>query len=56
VYSWAAPSYLTNLCVPVTTNTSRHYLRSAKHGDLQVPNNNNNNNNQDNVYGAVIMT
>jgi len=28
---------LTNLCVPVATNTSRHYLRSATHGDLQVP-------------------
>jgi len=33
----AAPSYLTNLCVPVATNTSRRYLRSATHGDLQVP-------------------
>jgi len=32
----AAPSYLTNLCVPVATNTSRRYLRSATHGDLQV--------------------
>ena len=32
----AAPSYLTNLCVPVATNTSR-YLRSAIHGDLLVP-------------------
>ena len=30
----AAPSYLTNLCVPVATNTSRRYLRSATHGDL----------------------
>ena len=30
-------SYLTNLCVPVATNTSRRYLRSATHGDLQVP-------------------
>ena len=28
---------LTNLCVPVATNTSRRYLRSATHGDLQVP-------------------
>jgi len=31
-----APSYLTNLCVSVTTNTSRH-LRSAVCGDLLVP-------------------
>ena len=30
----ASPSYLTNLCVPVSTNTSRRYLRSATHGDL----------------------
>jgi len=34
---WAAPSYLTNLCVPVATNTSRRYLRSATHGNLLVP-------------------
>ena len=33
----AAPSYLTNLCVSVATNTSRRCLRSATHGDLQVP-------------------
>jgi len=33
----AAPSYLTNLCVPIATDTSRRYLRSATHGDLQVP-------------------
>jgi len=33
----AAPSYLTNLCVPVATNTSRRYLRSATHGNLLVP-------------------
>ena len=33
----AAPSYLTNLCVPVATNTSRRYLLSATHGDLLVP-------------------
>jgi len=32
----AAPSYLTNLCVPVAANTSRRYLRSATHGDLLV--------------------
>ena len=38
VYSWGSSiSYLTNLCVPVATNTSRRYLRSATHGDLQVP-------------------
>jgi len=28
---------VTNLCVPVATNTSRRYLRSATHGDLLVP-------------------
>ena len=28
---------VTNLCVPGATNTSRRYLRSATHGDLQVP-------------------
>jgi len=33
----AAPSYLTNLCVTVATNTSRRYVRSTTHGDLQVP-------------------
>jgi len=33
----AASSYLTNLCVPVATNTSRRYLHSATHGDLLVP-------------------
>ena len=33
----AAPSYLTNSCAPVATNTSRRYLRSATHGDLLVP-------------------
>jgi len=33
----ADPSYLTNLCVPVATNTSRRYLRSATHGDLLEP-------------------
>jgi len=33
----AAPSYLTNLCVPIATNTSRRYLPSATHGDLLVP-------------------
>ena len=32
----AAPSYLTNLCVPVATNISRRYLRSATHGNLLV--------------------
>ena len=32
----AAPSYLTNLCVPVATNTNRH-LRSATLRDLLVP-------------------
>ena len=37
VYYGAAPSYMMNFCVPVTTNTSRHYLRSATHGDLPVP-------------------
>ena len=33
----AAPSYLTNLCVPVANNTSRRYLRSTTHGNLLVP-------------------
>ena len=33
----AAPSFLINLCVPVATNTSRHYLHSATHADLLVP-------------------
>ena len=33
----AAPSSLTNLRVPVATNTSRRYLRSATHGNLLVP-------------------
>jgi len=31
------PSYLTTLYIPVATNTSRRYLRSATHGDLLVP-------------------
>jgi len=26
-----------NICITTTTNTSRRYLRSATHGDLQVP-------------------
>ena len=29
--------YLTNFCVPVATNTNRHYLRLATHGDLLMP-------------------
>ena len=33
----AAPSYPTNLYVPVAINTSRRYLRSATYGDLIVP-------------------
>ena len=33
----AAPSYLINLCVPVATNTSCHYLHSTTHADLLVP-------------------
>ena len=33
----AAPSYLTNLCAPVATNTSHRYLRLATHGNLLVP-------------------
>jgi len=33
----AAPSYLTNLCDPVATNTSRCYLRSSTHGNPLVP-------------------
>ena len=39
VYSWGS-SILSDefiLCVPVATNTSCRYLRSATHGDLLVP-------------------
>ena len=32
----SAPEYLQELCVPVTNSASRHYLRSAARGDLQV--------------------
>jgi len=32
-----APSYLPDLCVPVTTVSIRAALRSAAHGDLVVP-------------------
>ena len=32
-----APSYISELCVPVSHVAGRHYLRSAVHGDLQVP-------------------
>jgi len=31
-----APQYLEELCIPVTASTSRHHLRSAARGDLQV--------------------
>ena len=30
------PKYLQQLCVPVITTASRHHLRSAAYGDLQV--------------------
>ena len=30
------PEYLQELCVPVTASTSRHHLRSAARGNLQV--------------------
>ena len=33
----AAPSYLTEMCVPVAANTGRRCLRSAACGDLMVP-------------------
>ena len=32
----SAPSYLTELCILVATNTGRRYLRSASRGDLLV--------------------
>jgi len=32
-----APSYLTDMCVPVSATTGRHHLRSAFHNDLIVP-------------------
>ena len=37
VSSLSLSSSAFNLCVPVATNTSRRYLRSATHGDLLVP-------------------
>jgi hypothetical protein len=33
----AAPEYLTQLCIPVSSITGRRHLRSAAHGDLHVP-------------------
>jgi len=33
----AAPSYLTEMCVPVAASTVCHCLRSAAHGNLMVP-------------------
>ena len=33
----AAPSYLTEMCVPVAASTGRRCLRSAARGDLMVP-------------------
>ena len=34
----AAPSYLTEMCIPVSASTGRRLLlRSASHGDLMVP-------------------
>ena len=32
-----APSYLTEMCVPVSTVSSRRHLRSAAHYDMTVP-------------------
>ena len=33
----AAPPYLSELCIPVSTSVGRHFLRSATYGDLLVP-------------------
>ena len=33
----AAPPYLSELCIPVSTSAGRHFLRSATCGDLLVP-------------------
>ena len=33
----AAPLYLSELCIPVSTSAGRHFLRSATYGDLLVP-------------------
>ena len=33
----AAPSYLTDLCVPVSATTTRSSLRSSSRGDLMIP-------------------
>ena len=33
----AAPSYLTDLCVPVSATTTRPSLRSSSRGDLMIP-------------------
>jgi len=33
----AAPSYLTEMCIPIAASTGRRFLRSASHGDLIVP-------------------
>jgi len=30
-------SYLSELCIPVSTSAGRHFLRSATYGDLLVP-------------------
>ena len=32
-----APEYLTQLCIPVASITGRRHLRSAAHGELNVP-------------------
>ena len=33
----AAPSYLADMCIPVSVTDDRCYLRCATHGDLAVP-------------------
>jgi len=33
----AAPPYLSELCIPVSTSAGCHFLRSATYGDLLVP-------------------
>jgi hypothetical protein len=32
-----APSYLVEMCTPVSANVNRRHLRSAAHGDLTIP-------------------
>ena len=34
---YGAPSYLSDLCVPVSATTARSFLRSSSRGDLMIP-------------------